>query len=247
MQLAWRGRMGEVLGCDTNGDAVARLQVVTKFAQGPAAARHQHQTIAVAGEQVRQFQSDATGGASDQSRLGGVEGIACTHDSVIADFGVSQQCLLRLRLRANLRLQESHDLPALLFRQARPRRHACVQIAIGDKPEQLAGRGFLGRRVVKRRRRSYALQIGAVALRTVLPKELLATGRGLGIVSVGVLHLRGRRRRVMKTGFLSYRRDYPKYCTDGKKESRVENDAGAWCQKFPPSELFYREITGTIV
>src|SRR5208283_699965 len=130
---------------------------------------------------------------------------------------------------------------------ARPRRHACVQIAIGDKPEQLARSGFLRRRIVERRRWSYALQIGAVTLRTVLPKELLAAGRGLGVVGVGILHLRGRRWRIMKAGLLGHRRSCPKDCTDGKKQSRIENDAGAWSQEFSHRELFYREITGTIV
>jgi hypothetical protein len=51
----------------------------------------------------------------------------------------------------------------------------------------------------------------------------------------------------MKTGLLSYGWGNPKYCTDGKKHNRVEQYAGAWSQKFPPCELFYREITGTIV
>ena len=86
IQFARRGGMGEVLGRNAHRNVIARLQIVSQFAQRAAIARHQHQAIAIAREQVRQLQSNAAGGAGDQSRLGSEKRIACTHDSVIADF-----------------------------------------------------------------------------------------------------------------------------------------------------------------
>ena len=68
---------------------IAGLQIVAEFAQGAAIARHQHQAIAVAREQVRQFQSNAARCTGDQGRLGRKKRIACSHCSFIADFGVT--------------------------------------------------------------------------------------------------------------------------------------------------------------
>ena len=197
--------MRQVLGRDTHGHVVARLQVVAEFTQRAAIARHQHQAIAVAREQVRQFQSDAAGRAGDQDRLGSEKRIACTHNSVIADFAVIAAVArttnpddheitwrhdirfensvsargndLRFtwpRLHVALRLQEGHDLPALLFRQVRPRGHARFQLSFGDEPEYLSRFCVFSWGRVECRRRSHSLQIAAVTLRAILHIQLLA-------------------------------------------------------------------------
>ncbi len=45
--------MGEVLGRNADGSAVTRLQLIRKFAQRAAIARHQYQAIAILREKVR--------------------------------------------------------------------------------------------------------------------------------------------------------------------------------------------------
>ena len=78
--------MRQVLGLDSHSDAVTRLQIVTQLPEGTAIASHQHEAVAIAREEMRQFQSYTAGCASNQGRLGREKGIARAHVLVIADF-----------------------------------------------------------------------------------------------------------------------------------------------------------------
>jgi hypothetical protein len=72
---AWRHPLAAAtprrqVGSDHGGhDAVRRLQLLADLAQLALAARHQHQIVAVAGEQWGQLQPNATRGAGDKCRV----------------------------------------------------------------------------------------------------------------------------------------------------------------------------------
>ena len=95
--------------------------------------------------------------------------------------------------------QESNDLPTLRLWELGPTRHAFVEIAVGDEPEELSRRGTFNFCARQGGRRAYSLHVIAMALRAILSVEFLASGRSLGIARIRILHLSGRGRSIVES------------------------------------------------
>src|SRR5580698_5887484 len=88
------------------------------------------------------------------------------------------------------RPQVSDDLPALLFGERGPLRHALVGVAVSQHPGEFAVGGVANARAAQagaRRRVGAAIGVGAVAFGAVFLEERVAGGLGLGLMSVGVV------------------------------------------------------------
>ncbi len=82
--------------------------------------------------------------------------------------------------------EERDNLPTLLVRQARPRRHSCRQVAVLEEPDELAGCSILNRRVqigspVR------TLCIRTVTFRAMTPEKFLARSNSIGLPLVRIL------------------------------------------------------------
>src|ERR1700722_5483355 len=108
-------------------------------------------------------------------------------------------CLARIgRLARSHRFHISHNLPALLFRQRRPRRHAVILISLGDEPENLTCSDALQFPVNQRRHIARTLSHFSVTSQTITRIDLLPGIYRSRLSCIRILHSFRRRRRIMK-------------------------------------------------
>src|SRR5215510_4304260 len=107
-----------------------------------------------------------------QSVLGGAR--ATRYSGFCSDHGDCPIVLLQA-------LQVSHNLPTLGLGQPRPRRHAVLQAAVGEKPLEFTSSRVADAIRMQIRTLLFAHSFIAVAGRAVLPEEFSAGGNSFGI------------------------------------------------------------------
>src|ERR1039457_4561319 len=84
------------------------------------------------------------------------------------------------------RFEVGNDLPAALLGDPGPGRHAVYQIAVAEKPRELAGRGVLHAGRAQVRGATAAESVLAVAFRAVLAEKLFTGSNRVGLALVGI-------------------------------------------------------------